>query len=312
VRALLAEYDGFIRGGIYSIETTYNRLEKTWHIHAHVLADCCASLPHWSQKLDLGGRLDFAFVMIKKRMEFDWLLMWQADGYKGVRRYKDKAYRKITDLDVLAQKRADDKRKWQERADGDHFMFEQWVRAGIDHEIRKRVWSRQEKRYVKVPIAELSPKEIERRTKWNARNRRMVDIRRVNDREGAAREVLKYITKGAAFSDLPDAVEEFCDAVRGARLVQTFGTWYGFDAEADFDTEHLDDWGEPLQCACGLNHWERAGVFYRRDVAMDAAGRWFVKSSLGHSSRGTVPRPTIRALEAPEEQDGALCQWETR
>ncbi len=121
------------------------------------------------------------------------------------------------------------------------------------------------------------------------------------DRDGAAREVLKYITKVAAFSDLPEAVEPFCNAVRGARLIQTFGTWYGVKLDDDSgDAEHPEDWGD-LTCTCGLNVWARMGVFYRRDVEMDAAGQWHLKAPLNHNSMGTIPRPTIRALEAREE-----------
>ena len=63
----------------------------------------------------------------------------------------------------------------------------------------------------------------------------------------------------------------------------------------------MDDWGE-MKCSCGLNHWERIGVVFRENVEMDAAGRWFVKSAFVHRTRGTVPRPTIRALEAQIEE----------
>jgi hypothetical protein len=116
----------------------------------------------------------------------------------------------------------------------------------------------------------------------------------------------------ADFSDLPEAIEVFCDAVRGARLIQTFGTWYGVKLDTVFDPEHMDDWGE-MKCACGLNCWERMGVFYRRDVEMDKEGRWHLKRSIKHTCRGTVPRPTIRALDAPpEESDEELCQMELR
>jgi hypothetical protein len=137
-----------------------------------------------------------------------------------------------------------------------------------------------------------------------------MDIRPVLDRDGAAREVLKYITKAADFCDLPEAVEVFCDAVRGARLVQTFGSWYGVKLDTVFDPEHMDDWGE-MKCACGLNHWERMGTFYRSDVEMDANGRWQLKRQFNHTCRGTVPRPTVRWLGQPEEEIEDQ-QWQTR
>ena len=131
----------------------------------------------------------------------------------------------------------------------------------------------------------------------------MFDVRPVDDREGAAKEVLKYITKVANFSDNAAAIEEFCGAVKGARLVQTFGSWYGFNLETQFDPEHLDDWGE-RKCACGLNCWEKQGVFSARDVEMDEAGRWHLKRSvLKHNCRGTVARPRIRAGDDPHAED---------
>jgi hypothetical protein len=166
------------------------------------------------------------------------------------------------------------------------------------------------------------------RTAWNSENRRVIDIRPVTDRDGAAREVLKYITKVADFSDIPEAVEGFSNAVRGARLIQTFGSWYGALECADCGAKYkqaqarklkrkcsecggriitfgdvitkppnldaLEDWGG-MRCACGCNFWKSFGVLYRRDVEMDLTGRWLVKP--GHNPRygGTAARPTIRA-----------------
>jgi hypothetical protein len=121
-------------------------------------------------------------------------------------------------------------------------------------------------------------------------------IEPVTDREGAAREVLKYITKVADFSDQPDAIEEFSNATRGARLVQTFGTWYGFAVDVEFDPNHLDDWGKRPPCACGLNHWEKVGVYHYHHVQMDEAGRFYLReSALKHDHGGTVAHPRIRA-----------------
>src|SRR5580658_4886741 len=93
----------------------------------------------------------------------------------------------------------------------------------------------------------------ELRTVWNRERRRVIDLRPVTDRGGAAFEVLKYLTKVADFSDVPEAVEVFANAVKGARLIQTFGTWYGakLDTSTDFDPEKFEDWGE-MKCACGV------------------------------------------------------------
>jgi len=271
IRKFMAQHRGIL-GGIYSLETTYNRQEKTWHLHAHVLADLSAALPTKAEKVMLAGERVYSFTALKLRYEFDWL------------RLSTKAWGKLPRSDASAM-------RWE----GDTYQFEEWVRAGRANRLKE--W--RDGSY--KAILGLSSAALAQRTAWNKANRRVVDLRPVVNREGAAREVLKYITKAADFCDLPESVEPFCDAVRGVRLVQTFGTWYGFNPDVLFDPEHLEDWGE-MKCSCGLNHWERMpGVFSRDDVVMDAAGRWNLKRPLDHNCCGTVARPTIRALEAPAE-----------
>ena len=263
---LLDGYKGWINGGVYSLETTYNRREKSWHIHAHILCDASAALPGAAQKCDFFGEQTYAFTAIKRRIEFDWLRLWRSDCGKA---------------------RAREPLTWT--IDKDRAQFERWVRLGREMALREyvgRTWQ---------PIAGLSAEETARRTEWNRNYRRVIDIRPVNDRDKAAKEVLKYVTKGAQFSDNPGAdprtglggaVEVFCDATKGARFVQTFGTWYGAQFDTNFDTNHLDDWGE-RKCTCGLNIWERMGVFHRGDVVMDEAGRWHLRAPLDHRCRGT-------------------------
>ena len=272
-----------IRGGIYSLETTYNRIEKTWHIHAHLLCDLAAPLPPkmvtdahgetHKNMIELAGAKVYEFKARKMRYEFDWLRLW---GMKW-----GKACRKNADF---------------QRRMGDEYIFEEWVRATREHEINR--WCALRRRYVvnaKLPAAELA-----RRSDWNRENRRLVNIKPVDDREGATREVLKYITKGAAFSDLPKVVEEFIDATRGARLVSTFGSWYGVKIDSeDPDPNKPQDWRQ-LLCSCGVKY-KRIGCFRFQDLRLDSLGRWLLKAPLHDNSAGTVARPTIRALEAREE-----------
>lgn len=280
VRQFIAQHQSWIKGGVYSLETTYNRAEKTWHIHVHILADVTSSLPSRKEKTMLAGKRVFAFTAIKLKLEFDWMRLWTSIWGKMVR------------SDASAMRR-----------EGDTYNFEQWVIKG--REMRLREWLQGAWK----PIQTLAPDDLALRSAWNAENRRVLDVRPVMDREGAAREVLKYITKIADFCDLPEAVEPFCNAVKGARLIQTFGSWYGVELDTTFDPNHLDDWGK-MECTCGLNHWEKMGVFSRDDVEMDATGRWHLKRPLNHNCRGTVPRPTIRVLESREEGDDQ--QWQTR
>ena len=57
----------------------------------------------------------------------------------------------------------------------------------------------------------------------------IVDVRKVDDVEGRARYVTKYVTKPADSSvfAVPDRLDEMITALRGRRLCTTFGTWRG-------------------------------------------------------------------------------------
>ena len=73
----------------------------------------------------------------------------------------------------------------------------------------------------------------------------------MDDRNKAAKEVLKHITKCADFCDRQEMRGTVLyDATKGARLIQTFGTWYGvnFDAPEAFDPDWLENWGETKCC----------------------------------------------------------------
>lgn len=271
VRQFIAQHKGWILGGVYSLETTYNRREKTWHIHVHVLADLASSLPPKTDKVELAGRRICRFTAIKLRLEFDWLRLWRKSWGRKPRR------------DCSAMVRT-----------GDEYTFEEWVR--LTHRMRRKDW----RPGGYVNRTDLSPKELQMCFDWNRENRMVVDVKPVDDRERAAHEVLKYITKSAAFADLPEAVEPFCDAVKGARLIQTFGTWYGVKLDDPADAEHVHDWGE-FTCSCGVNSWKRLGVFQHKDVEMDEGGRWRLRRPHDWKSPGTVPRPTIRALDVRQE-----------
>jgi hypothetical protein len=282
VRKFIKEHEEWIRGGLYSLETTYNRQDATWHIHVHILADLSNPPPSKSERTMLAGVRMFSFTAIKFKLEFDWLRLWSKEWGKKVGKNASKT-----------------------RLNDDARTFEEWVRAGREN--RTREWSANGWQSIRG----VSPAEMERRNAWNTMNRRVVDIRRVDDRKAAAFEVLKYITKTADFSDRPEAVEAFVNATRSARLLQTFGSWYGvkIDSAVEFDPEHMDDWGE-MKCACGLNHWERMGVFHHHDVEMDVEGRWHLKTAIKHNCRGTVARPTIRKLAIPEDSEG-FQSWGT-
>lgn len=196
VRRFIKIYEGFIQGGVYSLETTWNRETKTWHLHCHILFDATCAPP---------GRRDL-FIHLKRSMEFEWLRLTGGSDWK------------LKDFD---------------------YWFEQTNQ----------------------------PQTKE----WNALNRRVIDIRPVRNRNKAAYEVLKYITKVSDFANDPFAVDEFLTAAKGVRLLQTFGTWYGFKFERPEKPEAA------LSCACGANQWRRIGRFSVDAVELLPSGRWAIR-----------------------------------
>lgn len=273
VKQFLAARKDIFQGGVYAIETTYNQGEKSWHVHAHVMVDCAFALPTSDWKFEFAGRTIRAFDFVKLALEYDWSRLWCKSLSKPCRKNASK--------NVL---------------EGERFEFEQWVRGCWRNSLKTRVAGRM------VDMDWLPAEEIERRHAWNKANRRVMWIVPVTDRDKAVKEVLKYITKSADFIHIPEAVIEFFDASRSTRLLQTFGSWYGIDWSISFDTAHMDEDFEKPHCACGLDEWQRIGVFTRRDVRMGIDGHWYLKGHFNHNARGTVPRPTIRALEVPEPE----------
>jgi hypothetical protein len=83
LRAFLRENKGLLLGGVYSIECTYNRVEKTWHPHIHALVDVNddrKKLPYWE------------FCDRKWRLEFSWLCLTQGRPVDGKRRWSRGQY----------------------------------------------------------------------------------------------------------------------------------------------------------------------------------------------------------------------------
>ncbi len=83
------------------------------------------------------------------------------------------------------------------------------------------------------------------------RTKRGKKMRNTVNRAGL-KEVVKYVTKAAAFSRSPERVCEFLRAFKGLRRIQTFGAFHG--ARKDVDREPGDD-GIELKCSCGKTHY---------------------------------------------------------
>ena len=336
-RALIGQYEcnpkkgknGPVRGGLISLETTYNADTKMWHPHVHILLDSRFALPTSDWGFELNGRKELAFGLLKKRIEFDWMRLWSPWRVWDREHQKQRKKQKGESAASAALRRAKWESEhpkpehshdwgrppratknidaWRRKCDGDRYEFESWLTASWEH--KTHTWNRT--LGIPVRLRGLSDEEFAARTAWNAENRRDVDLKPLVDREKGIKELLKYVTKVASFVDIPDAVEAFSDAARGARLIQTFGTWYGVELEVGnegFDPKQMEDWNT-RECECGLNCWTRVpGTFTSADTEMDASGRWQLKAPLtGDQCRGSTIRPTIRALRyglGKEQWDG--------
>lgn len=93
--------------------------------------------------------------------------------------------------------------------------------------------------------------------------------RRVNQR--SLKELVKYVTKSADFSDQPERVVEFYEAFQNVRRVQAFGSFVGALKEAE--REPGDEQGA-LKCSCGNTHlhsefcWQRELIHITQTVEL--------------------------------------------
>lgn len=78
----------------------------------------------------------------------------------------------------------------------------------------------------------------------------IVDVRAVHSRKQAVRYIASYVTKGSSVAGWgQEAVREFADAMRGQRLLQTFGSLHGIPIDV------ADDEEEPSEAVCVLDLW---------------------------------------------------------
>lgn len=101
----------FLRGGVYAIEVTFNRLTRTWHPHLHLIFDC----PY-----KLSGLNRATFTEAKLRLEFSWLRItsssalrtfkksefaqWRIEAFKQPKGSAwNKTYRRVLDIRAVKQ-----------------------------------------------------------------------------------------------------------------------------------------------------------------------------------------------------------------
>lgn len=220
VRVLLKQYEPWVAGGVYSLETTWNRKDQTWHVHVHVLLDAQFSPPARRSE----------FIRFKRQLEFDWMRITGGTHWSP----------------------------------GDFATWFSNTNFRANHEAQAAAM-----------------------TAWNRINRRVVDIRPVRDRRGAAFEVFKYITKVCDFVDDPFAVEGFLRGSRGVRMLQTFGTWYGFK----FDAPEGAAAGLKCTAGCTDSHWRKIGRFYRECIESLPDGTYAVRREMFEKKERTWPLP---------------------
>jgi hypothetical protein len=259
-----------LRGGFYSIEATYNREDKTWHPHLHVLFDAshayqgmgiCNSCKskgrrgHGQQRVGLSVDCTCPFFIAKMLVEYSWLRITSPDARKLYKRNS----------------------------------FKSWLRDTFTH-----------------------ADDLD----WNRRFRRVVDVRAVKG-ENAVYEVIKYVSKTNRFLDIPEAVEQFLRAVRGVRVIQTFGSFYNFKLEVPITKAEVEELAAVgidapvagvesfLHCDCGSNKFLKIGIVGMADVEMDESGRWVLRPSSeqrGCRSSGVPGRGREWDLSSAESQ----------
>jgi len=103
-------------------------------------------------------------------------------------------------------------------------------------------------------------------------NSYVVHIREINNAEKASKEIAKYVVKPGKFLQDSKLVDEFLNAVKGARLVTTFGKYHNIQFEDE------DDCGLP-DCLCKKNKWRRLDNFFSIDsIYKDIEGRYRLKA----------------------------------
>lgn len=90
----------------------------------------------------------------------------------------------------------------------------------------------------------------------------VVDVRAVHSRKAAVKYIASYVTKGSSVDGWEgEAIREFADALRGQRLLQTFGSLHGIPVDVN-ETEE-----EPEEAVAVLDLWAVAMYAESGDVS---------------------------------------------
>ena len=130
--AYMLDEPGRPGGGVYAIETTYNRKEKSWHVHAHILLSANFKLPRADERIDFAGRNMRAFDYVKLVLEFDWSRIWCKDF---ARRWSW-APRAFSEYSELGRRNREVLR-FGRSCQNERFGFEQWVRGCEENALKE-------------------------------------------------------------------------------------------------------------------------------------------------------------------------------
>lgn len=82
----------------------------------------------------------------------------------------------------------------------------------------------------------------------------IVQVKPITDAHGAVKEVVKYLAKGTGLPTAGPWRAEYNRAFKGARLVQSFGSWHARSKDYGFDA--LEREPRPFRCpTCGGTEW---------------------------------------------------------
>jgi len=130
------------------------------------------------------------------------------------------------------------------------------------------------------------------------------------------REVVKYVTKSAAFAASPSLVDEFLTAFKNVRRIQAFGSFFGAVEESEKSEEEKEKPDDLLQCVCGAFHRRSElkfgfGAVHESETVLLADGRRQMQFDYG-GLIGSVSEspPGVPVLELEIQDVSIEIQWE--
>ena len=234
-----------VRGGLYAIECTYNREEKTWHPHVHVLFDAsrpytgmaiCANCRSKGQRskgqprVGLSAECTCPFFIAKMRLEFLWLRITSSDARKLYSRNS----------------------------------FESWKRETFAH-IDDMEWNKRFRRVVDVRAVKDEAGAVNEVVKYISKTNKFLDIP----------EAVEQFLRGVRGVRVIQAFGCFYNVELEAPITKSQSE----ETAAAGIASPVTGAASFLHCECGANRFERLGVYSMDALVMEESGRWVLKRS---------------------------------